>query len=102
VGNPSQSSQATPARETPDLNPASAAVPVRRDPPLSSALPVVVPLVGLGLVLLLAASDVSARRVPWPALAERLYANRLDLAAVGFGVIAIALALLWLNVTVLS
>jgi hypothetical protein len=59
-------------------------------------------LVGLGLVLLLAASDVSARRVPWPALAERLYANRLDLAAVGFGVIAIALALLWLNVTVLS
>jgi hypothetical protein len=85
----SRSARATLARET-----------LRREPPLSAAaLPVAVPLVGLGLMLLLGASLVSARRVPLPALANRVYARRLDLAAFGFG--AIALALLWLNVTVL-
>ena len=68
------------------------------DPPLSSAALVALPLAGLGLLLLLGASVVSAQRVPWPALAEPLYTRRLDLAALGIG--AIALALLWLNVTV--
>jgi hypothetical protein len=50
-------------------------------------------------MLLLGASLVSARRVPWPSVAERAYERRLDLAVCGFG--AIALALLWLNVTIL-
>jgi hypothetical protein len=54
-------------------------------------------LVGLGL-LLIGASVVSTRRVPWPALAEPLYAHRVDLAVIGVG--AIAVALLCLNVTV--
>jgi len=61
-------------------------------------VPVVLPLVGIGLLLLLGASVVSVRRIPLPAQAEPLYARRLDLAAIGVG--AIALALLWLNVTV--
>jgi hypothetical protein len=88
------------ARETLNLNAAPPPVFPRREPPLSSAaLPVAVPLVGLGLMLLLGASLVSARRVPWPSVAERAYERRLDLAVCGFG--AIALALLWLNVTIL-
>jgi hypothetical protein len=58
----------------------------------------VLPLFVLGLMLLLSASVVSIRRLPRPAVAEALYARRLDLAAIGVG--AIALALLWLNVTV--
>ena len=61
-------------------------------------MPVVLPLAGFGLLLLLGASVVSFRRVPWPALAEPLYARRSDLAAIGFG--AIALALLLLNALV--
>lgn len=94
----SRSARAT--RETLNLDAAPPPVFPRREPPLSSAaLPVAVPLVGLGLMLLLAASLVSARRVPLPGVAERVYARRLDLAAFGFG--ALALALLWLNVTVL-
>jgi hypothetical protein len=72
----------------------------RRQPSFSSALPVVVPLIGLGLLLLAGASALSARRIPLPARAEALYARRVDLAAFGFGAIAIALVLLWLNVTV--
>jgi hypothetical protein len=96
----SRSARASSARGTLSLNAAPPPVFPRRDPPLSAAaLPVAVPLVGLGLILLLAASLVSARRLPWPAVADRVYARRLDLAAFGFG--AIALALLWLNVTVL-
>jgi hypothetical protein len=89
VPKPSRSTLAAPVRET---------LVTRRDPSLSTALPVVVPLVGLGLVLLLVPSALSARRLPLPARAEALYARRVDLAAIGFG--AIALALLWLNVTV--
>jgi hypothetical protein len=50
------------------------------------------PLIALGLMLLLGASLVLARPVSSPGVAERV-------AAFGFG--AIALALLWLNVTVL-
>ncbi|HET8861669.1 MAG TPA: hypothetical protein VFM94_00275 [Solirubrobacterales bacterium] len=96
----SRSAEATLARETLNLDAAPPPVFPRREPPLSAAaLPVAVPLVGLGLMLLLGASLVSSRRVPWPGVAERVYARRLDLAAFGFG--AIALALLWLNVTVL-
>ena len=95
-----RSAQATLARQTLNLNAAPPLVLPRTEPPLSAvALPVAVPLVGVGLMLLLGASLVSARRVPWPAVADRVYTRRRDLAAVGFG--AIALALLWLNVTVL-
>lgn len=69
-------------------------------PQLSKALPVVVPLVGFGLLLvLLGASAVSARRVLWPPVAEPLYAHRFDVAAVGIG--AIALAFLSLTITVM-
>jgi hypothetical protein len=61
--------------------------------------PAILPLLGLGLLLLLGASVASARWVPWPELAEPLYAHRRDLATVGVGVIA--LAFLWLNAAVL-
>jgi GAF domain-containing protein len=67
-------------------------------PELSLAAPVVLPLVGLGLVLLLGAYVVSVRRIPWPAVAQPLYAHRSDVAAIGFG--AIAVGLLLLNATV--
>jgi len=53
----------------------------------------------LGIVLLLAASVASARRVPWPEFAEPLHAHRGDLATVGIG--AIALSFLCLNAVVL-
>jgi hypothetical protein len=56
-------------------------------------------LLGLGLLLLLGASVASARWVPWPELAEPLYAHRHDIAIAGCG--AIAIALLWLNAAVL-
>jgi type IV secretory pathway VirB10-like protein len=81
-----------------DLNGTPTPVFARSDPSLSSAAPVVLPLFILGLLLLLGASVVSVRRLPRPALAETLYTRRLDVAAIGVG--AIALALLWLNVTV--
>jgi hypothetical protein len=55
-------------------------------------------LAGFGLLLLLGASVVSFRRIRWPPLAQSLYAHRSDVAAIGFG--AIALALLLLNATV--
>jgi hypothetical protein len=96
----SRSARTALARETLNLNEAPPSVFARRDSPLSSALPVVVPLVGLGLALLLGVSVASARRIPWPGVAEPLYEHRINLAAVGFGAIAIALLLLWLNVTV--
>jgi hypothetical protein len=81
-----------------DLNGTPTPVFARSDPSLSSAVPVVLPLFVLGLLLLLGASVVSVRRLPRPAVAETLYARRLDVAVIGVG--AIALALLWLNVTV--
>jgi hypothetical protein len=89
---------ATAVRETLGANAYPPPAFTRRDPSLSRALPVFVPLLGLGLLLLAGASALSARRLPLPARAEALYARRVDLAAIGFG--AIALALLWLNVTV--
>jgi hypothetical protein len=94
----SRPSRAVSAATPLDLNAAPTPVLARSDPSLSNAVPVVLPLVGLGLLLLLGASVVSVRRVPRPALAEPLYAHRVDVAAIGIG--AIALALLWLNVTV--
>jgi type IV secretory pathway VirB10-like protein len=81
-----------------DLNGKPTPVFARSDPSLSSAAPVVLPLFVLGLLLLLGASVVSVRRLPRPAVAETLYARRLDVAAIGVG--AIVLALLWLNLTV--
>ena len=64
------------------------------------AVPTILPLLlGIGIALLLGASVASRRLVPWPELAEPLYARRNDLATAGFG--AIVLALLGLNVAVL-
>jgi hypothetical protein len=83
-------------RATLDLN-ATPTLVAESEPAVSSAVLVVLPLVGLGL-LLIGASVASTRRVPWPALAEPLYAHRLDLAVIGVG--AIAVALLCLNITV--
>jgi hypothetical protein len=71
----------------------------RSEPSLPIAIPAILPLLGLGLVLLLGASVASARWVPWPEVAEPLYARRHDIALAGCG--AIALALLWLNAAVL-
>jgi hypothetical protein len=76
------------------------AVPVstRSKPELSLALPLFLPLAGFGLLLLLGASVASFRQIPLPAVAQPLYARRSDIAAIGFG--AIALALLLLNAAV--
>ncbi len=64
------------------------------------AVPTILPLLlGIGIVLLLGASVASRRLVPWPELAEPLYARRSELATAGFG--AIVLALLGLNAAVL-
>jgi hypothetical protein len=63
------------------------------------SLQVVVPLLGLGLLLLLGAALLTPRRLPLPEIAMPLYAYRYNLVAVG--ATAIALALLWLNITVL-
>lgn len=71
----------------------------RSEPSIPIAIPSVLPLLGLGLLLLLGASVASARWVPWPELAEPLYAHRHDIAIAGCG--AIAIALLWLNAAVL-
>ena len=49
--------------------------------------------------LLVGASAVSPRRVPWPVVADPLVAHRSDLAALGIGVIAIAL--LYVNAAIL-
>ena len=68
------------------------------DPSPPSAPPLVLPMIALGL-LLVGGSRISARRIPWPAVALQLDTHRADLA-VG-GAAAIAFALLWLNVAVL-
>jgi hypothetical protein len=88
---------ATPASQTLALDASPITALSETTSPPSGVPALVLPLLGLGL-LLLGASAVSARRVPWPALVVPLEAHRLDLAAVGIG--AIALALLLLNVTV--
>jgi hypothetical protein len=71
----------------------------RSEPSLPIAIPAILPLLGLGLFLLLGASVASARWVPWPEVAEPLYAHRQNIALAGCG--AIAIALLWLNAAVL-
>jgi hypothetical protein len=63
----------------------------------TGALPVIAPILGLGL-LALGASAVSPRRVPWQAVAQPLHVHRTDLAVAGVGLIG--LALLALNVIV--
>jgi hypothetical protein len=60
---------------------------------------VIAPLVGFGLLLLLGAAALTSRRALVPKVATPLYVHRSDLVIVGVG--AIALALLWLNVTAL-
>jgi type IV secretory pathway VirB10-like protein len=107
VRNPSRSSAArTPSRRSLAVRPGPrnldlAGAPTRGftqpEPPVSTSLALVLPLLGLG-VLLLGASAVSARHVPWPVLRAPLHAHRPDLATLGVG--AIALALLLLNVAV--
>jgi hypothetical protein len=95
---PSRTVSALPPR---DLNaaPAPTLAFARSETPLSRAVPIVLPLLALGLLLLFGAFAVSTRRVPWPELAEPLYAHRVDLVVIGVG--AIAVALVCLNVTVL-
>jgi hypothetical protein len=63
----------------------------------AGSLPVIAPLVGFGLLLLLGAAALTPRRVPVPRIATPLYEHRSDLVMAGVG--AIALALLWLNIT---
>lgn len=67
------------------------------DPSPPSVPPLVLPMIGLGL-LLVGGSTISARRVPWPTIAMHLDSHRVELA-VG-GAAAIAFALLWLNAAV--
>ena len=57
-----------------------------------------VPLLLLGL-LLVGLTAVPPTRIPWPVISQPLYLHRPNLAAIGFG--AIALALLVLNAAVL-
>ena len=83
-----------PATSLTALEPYTLPRPVLK-PSLSAALPVAVPLLGLGL-LLLTASGLSALRVSWLAFTVPLYAHRLNLATVGIA--AFALAFLWLNI----
>ena len=94
----SRPSVAVPADASLDHDVLPAPVLARSEPQLSLAVPVFLPLFGLGVLLLLGASAISVRRIPWPAIAQPLYARRSDVAAIGFG--AIALALLLLNAAV--
>jgi hypothetical protein len=94
----SRPSPTAPAGAKPDLNAAPTLVFAQSEAPLSGAVPIVLPLVVFGLLLLVGAFVVSTRRVPWPALAEPLYAHRVDLVVIGVG--AIAVALVCLNVAV--
>lgn len=87
------------AAPTFDVDLAAAPFVARSEPSLPISIPAILPLLGLGVLLLLGASVASARWVPWPELAEPLYARRHDLATAGCG--AIAIALLWLNAAVL-
>ena len=57
-----------------------------------------VPLLLIGL-LLVGLTAVPPTRIPWPVISQPLYLHRPNLAAIGFG--AIALALLVLNAAVL-
>ena len=93
-----QASAAAPAGAPLDHEALPAPVLARSEPQLSVAVPLLLPLFGVGMLLLLGASLASFRQIPLPALAQPLYARRGDVAAIGFG--AIALALLLLNAAV--
>jgi hypothetical protein len=86
-----------PEREAADL--IALPAPASGRAQLSKALPVVGPLAGFGLLLVVLGTSAFARRSLWPPVAEPLQTHRFDVAAVGIG--AIALALLWLNITVM-
>jgi hypothetical protein len=89
-----------PAARAPDLELVSSTPFIARsEPSIPIPIPAILPLLGLGLSLLLGASVASARWVPWPEVAEPLYARRHDIAVAGCG--AIALGLLVLNAAVL-
>ena len=95
----SGNTQAAPAEPALDLARTPLPVLSQSQPSTDTAIPIVLLLLSLGIVLLLGASVASSRRVPWPELAEPLYAHRRDLATFGAG--AIALAFLWLNAAIL-
>ena len=93
-----RASAAAPAGAPLDHEALPAPVLARSEPQLSVAVPLLLPLFGVGMLLLLGASLASFRQIPLPALAQPLYARRADVAAIGFG--AIALGLLLLNAAV--
>jgi hypothetical protein len=66
----------------------------KTETPVSSGLIVFLTLFALGGLLLLGASAVPPSRIPWQVISEPLYVHRSNLAAIGLGTIAIALACL--------
>ncbi len=97
---PKRKTPVVPASQALDLGGPPVAFRSASKPVPLITVPTVLPLLlGIGIVLLLGASVASRRLVPWPGVAEPLYARRHDLTTAGFG--AIALALLGLNAAVL-
>jgi hypothetical protein len=90
-----------PSQDKPEVLAASA-LPATQEAegasPVSGAAIIFVGLFTLGL-LMVGASALPPGRVPWAAVGEPLFLHRADLAAFGIG--AIALALLCLNIAVL-
>jgi hypothetical protein len=82
-----------------DLSVSPSVALTRAGAPVAGSLPVIVPLLGFGLLLLLGAAALTSRRAPVPRIAAPLYQHRSDLVLVGAG--AIAVALLWLNIAAL-
>ena len=78
--------------------PPAVAVGSEDDPAIGGPLLAFVPLLLIGL-LLVGLTAVPPTRIPWPVISQPLYLHRPNLAAIGFG--AIALALLVLNAAVL-
>ena len=97
---PKRKTPVVPASQALDLDGPPVALGSASKPMALITVPTILPLLlGIGIVLLLGASVATRRLVPWPEVAEPLYARRHDLATAGFG--AIALALLGLNAAVL-
>jgi hypothetical protein len=78
--------------------PPAVAVGSEDDPAIGGPLLAFIPLLVIGL-LLVGLTAVPPTRIPWPVISQPLYLHRPNLAAIGFG--AIALALLVLNAAVL-
>jgi hypothetical protein len=78
--------------------PPAVAVDSEDDSAIGGPLLAFVPLLLIGL-LLVGLTAVPPTRIPWPVISQPLYLHRPNLAAIGFG--AIALALLVLNAAVL-